>query len=95
MKWNGSYCQKKYPRRKGKYDKLLSPQFLIVGNTFNVEKHETDNKSPEWATAKDFTKTDRIINIKLHQNQVVKIKRNDNIARLIECPRSSTKLNIF
>jgi len=31
---------------KGKYDKLLSPQFLIVGNTFNVEKHETDNKSP-------------------------------------------------
>lgn len=31
---------------KGKYDKLLSPQFLVVGNTFNVEKHETDNKSP-------------------------------------------------
>lgn len=89
FKWNGRFCQKKNPWRifwrcykliiNGKYYKQLSPRFLTVGNTFNVEKHETDNKSPEWATTTDFAKYDRIISFQYHRNQVLKNERDNNM----------------
>jgi len=57
-------------KSRAKMVKCFSPRLFIIGYTFNVEKHEGNNKSPEWTTARDLK--DIISFQLLYESQFVK-----------------------